>query len=269
MPGARHSPATRLAAVFLARQSGIDTAAATFGADPATIRRWLDTVVLPDSEWGAIEKVLLARAGEMTAKGESRQLVATLTAAGISSRNRRYETLIERRDARRSAEADAAKPEPNPILDLVIALPPERKRWLSDMFTRDGYVRHLVPEPEPTEGLTPEAALPFFEWLTNASDEELAQAVEEQGAQGHALVVGYRAFRRRSGYVVVGPDGREQPWGDELTYPYDRIPLIDERPEPPAVDVTPRRQLPTPRLEQAPVVEFHEPGPHVWKRLDW
>jgi hypothetical protein len=151
-----YSRPQRLAAVFLARQSGADAAAQAFELDPRTVRSWMDTVELPDDQWEAIQAVLLARGGELTARGETRGLVATLTAAGISSRNVRYAKLISRREARRAEEE--APPEPNPMRDAIRALSGEQKRMLVaeiDVLveTRSLGLEVGVQVPKPDDGL--------------------------------------------------------------------------------------------------------------------
>lgn len=98
MSGKTHSKATKLAAVVLARLSSPDVAATTFHVDEQTVRRWLEGDP-PADDWEQAEKLLLARGLEMSARGQTQGLVATLTAAGISSRHRRYSTLIARREA--------------------------------------------------------------------------------------------------------------------------------------------------------------------------
>ena len=102
--GRSHSKATRLAATFLAKLAGVDTAAATFGIDRRTVRSWTGSVEVPEDPWTAIRDVLLARGSEMAAKGDTRGLPAILTGAGIAERNVRYGQLIAQRDGRRVAK---------------------------------------------------------------------------------------------------------------------------------------------------------------------
>lgn len=82
--------AQRLAAAFLARLNGSESAATAFAIDPRTVRSWQQQVPVPDDAWEAIQAVLQARAADMAAQGETRGLVQTLTGAGIASRNVRY-----------------------------------------------------------------------------------------------------------------------------------------------------------------------------------
>jgi hypothetical protein len=107
----KHTRAAKLAAVVLARHSTLDEAASTFGIAKRSLARWMATLDVPDDEWEAIEQTLLARASEMTARGEVRGLVQTLTGAGIASRNARNRELIARREARREAEQQPPEPE--------------------------------------------------------------------------------------------------------------------------------------------------------------
>lgn len=97
----------KLAAVVLARHSSSEQAAKAFDLEERTVQRWEATFEVPDDQWTALEELLLSRASEMSAKGQTQGLVATLTAAGISGRNRHYRQLIARREAQRNKRPEA------------------------------------------------------------------------------------------------------------------------------------------------------------------
>lgn len=133
MPAKAHSKAIRLSAVFLGRLASAEVAGKVLGVDYRTVQSWMQASELPADDWTAVRDVLLTRGAEMAAKGETRGLVQTLTAAGISDRNVRYATLIARREARREAEQPepAPEPEPDPLLVAMAPLPLERQRYMA------------------------------------------------------------------------------------------------------------------------------------------
>lgn len=174
MPGKAHSRATRLGAALLARLAGVDAAAAAFRVDPRTIRGWLGQGEVPADEWTAIRDVLRARGAEMAAKGETRGLVALLTAAGISDRNVRYGELIARREARREAEQEPPPLDPIPaaiaeLTDEQTALVAAELRLAIDVASR----RKEQP-PEQSEEEYTAAFLAYVAEVAALSPEEVA-----------------------------------------------------------------------------------------------
>ena len=140
-----------MGATVLARLAGIDTAVDTFGIDRRTVRGWVKGEPPPDDQWTAVRDVLLARGAELAAKGETKGLVQTLTAAGISERNVRYGQLIARREARRE-QADAPA-EANPVRAAIDALDDSRRRLMRDIL--DAELGARVPVTRPTSLLSP------------------------------------------------------------------------------------------------------------------
>lgn len=245
MAGKSHSRATKLAAVFLARESGVDAAADAFGIDRNTIRRWLAAVELPADQWEAIQEVLLARGSELAAKGQTAGLTATLTGAGIASRNVRYGKLIERRDARKADQAAAAAGPEKTASELAIhALPVERKRWLRDFMAlhidlnRYRHPDQLPPDPETGTGLSDERRaewVRFIEWSGTAPLAELDAKVEKVMAQIREAVTGYtvsklRITEGRYEYRVFDGQGQHVLQASNLPPEFAHLPVLDDTP---------------------------------------
>jgi hypothetical protein len=171
MTARAYTRATRLAAAFLARLTGTESAASAMKIDPRTVRSWQETIEVPADEWEAIQAVLLARAGEMAATGKATGLVAALTGAGIAARNVRYATLIARREARR--EVEEQPPEPNPIRDAIDRLDDRRKRLLRDFIIAETRERAYRPPSDDRVGLGPPLdVVAFIDGLGALSDSE-------------------------------------------------------------------------------------------------
>jgi hypothetical protein len=188
VPAKHHSRATKLAATFLAKLASPDVAAATFRVDVRTVRGWRDGIELPADEWTAIRDVLRARGAEMAARGDTRGLVATLTAAGISDRNVRYSTLISRREARREAEQEP-EAAPNLLHEAIEALSDTRTRLMRDAidlemqtrFTAGEDVADVAAESDPAPRSDEESQatmLAFVAELAARSDEDVAAESE-------------------------------------------------------------------------------------------
>lgn len=175
MPGKHHSRATKLAATFLARLASPEVAAATFRVDVRTVRDWqAGSVELPEDQWEAIEAVLLARGGEKAASGETAGLVQTLTGAGIAARNRRYATLIARREARREGEQQPAKADPEWLV-AVRALDGRRAALLGAELRHEIADRGEHPRfgPESEEPIDEAKLLAWVQSVAAAPDEEI------------------------------------------------------------------------------------------------
>jgi hypothetical protein len=152
MSGKAHSKATKLAATFLARLSSADVAAAAFRVDVQTVRRWqAGGDAPPDDTWTAVRDVLLTRGAEMAARGDTRGLVQTLTAAGISDRNVRYGDLIRRREARREAEPGLAADSEPAWVTALDALGEPRGHLLGAEIRRELWERSERGDPGPPE----------------------------------------------------------------------------------------------------------------------
>lgn len=198
MPGSkRHSRATKLAVTFLAKLTSADVAAATFRVDPRTVASWqAGAVDLPTDDWEAIEAVLLARGGEQAARGETRGLVQTLTGAGIAARNRRYATLIARREAQRQPD-----PEPAPVSPIGVAidrLDEDRQALLRDAIDLLIQRRQLTgePEPEPMDPAAEEAV--FLEWLDSLAAMSDEDVQTQRNAQIEELVGLHREWKEKN-----------------------------------------------------------------------
>lgn len=184
MPNRAHSKATRLAATFLARLTSADVAASTFRLDVKTVRAWqAGAVELPDDQWQAIETVLLTRGAEMAARGQTTGLVATLTAAGISSRNTRYQQLIERREARRAGEQVTPETAPSsPFQAAIDNLSDQQQRLVRDLIELT-LLQHEGEEEQPPPQTEAEQEAGFLAWLARIA----ALTPEEVAAERTAV----------------------------------------------------------------------------------
>jgi len=113
--------ARKLAGMALARIVGVKVAARTIGVDPRSITSWLEANADADHDeqaWQAAEQLAKERLLTGLAKGDARSIAAWATAAGVSSRNRRYAQLIARHEHRRSAEQEAEQKPDDPVRAL-------------------------------------------------------------------------------------------------------------------------------------------------------
>jgi hypothetical protein len=260
MTARAYTRATRLAAAFLARLTGTESAASAMKIDPRTVRSWQETIEVPADEWEAIQAVLLARAGEMAATGKATGLVAALTGAGIAARNVRYATLIARREARR-AEDEAPEP-PNPIRDAIDRLDDRRKRLLRDLIVAETRARAYPSEDEPpsedplppSDEPMPERVTAFIDALLAMSDAEVAAEEAKVAERLREIDEEYKralppdAPQSRAS-VEVAPEPADEP------IPLSRPRVARPRPTPMVIDTGDRDE--------------HDRGWHEYQRIDW
>jgi hypothetical protein len=222
-------------------------AAATFRVDVRTVRSWQEgSVELPEDQWEAIEAVLLARGGEKAARGDTAGLVQTLTGAGIAARNRRYATLIARREARREGEQEQQAPTGPQSAEwqrFLATLPDEQRDAIERLLRTQIFLIEarrdagLDPTPEPGEKEDGEFERRLLEWVTGAASRprEEVQAESSRLEQELDALEQEQQAARRAAYnpapaPVAPPREPREPTGRV-------IPL--HRPPPPDVVLLP------------------------------
>jgi hypothetical protein len=288
------SQARKLAGVALARIIGVKAAARTMGVDPRSISSWLAANAGADADeqaWQAAEQLAQERLLTGLATGDAKSIAAWATAAGVSSRNRRYATLIRRRDQRRAEQDEGGKPandQQAAIHAAVEALPDEITDWLRDYIElqRDlDKIRERVGAEQPDEGDDPD----MLEWIASlaASTAEGREAVTDRYiAEAVELTKGWKIVRKGSSAAPYHQvlDANSDPYNifGSVTPPeFAHLPVGDEPPASPLPQPTPTPPGPSQRgpapsrpvnvglrvVTEAEQNEFDDQR-HLWHRVD-
>lgn len=265
-----YSKAERLSAVFLARQASIAEAATVLGIPVRNVERWHAEVELPADQWEAIEQTLLARASDMSARGETRGLVATLTGAGISARNRRYAELIRQREARQQAEPEPQAPDP--FRAITDAMTDEQRALVRDAIDLTLRERQVEDSPVPDSRPEAEEEQALLDWLRAIAALTPEQVAAERATVRAALEAAEAAGLALRPPVLVEPgtpQGVRARLATDVT-PESPAPATPTDKERWMVNVTPEE--PSAPIPAAPVTVL-EAGEHLedhptWRRLE-
>jgi hypothetical protein len=281
--------------VALARLAGVTDAARVSGVDERTVRGWVAAEGAGDhsvQEWQAAHDYAMEQHLRASIGGDARSAFNWSQSAGVTQRNLNYQRWVSRRQERQ-AEEDAA-PEPSQAQLIRQSLPRERLTWLRDYLdlriradhveahnagkTLDEYAREAQAQAEYEAHRSdpePQGSLRVWEWLRDATDEDLAAADQELAQQCAELVKGYRVSKTTGSYgdeyTVLDRDG--QVYEAQMSYlssEFRSLPVLTEAPAP-QLETHTSSELPAepPRYEEQAVEPPSVTVTYAGRDPDW